>query len=886
MTKTKKRNIAMVILLAMLICVAMLGVGVVHFSTTSNAYAAEFNRVEMHSEQRVANSARSVEIFAEVMPSLRTEVTNVGGESEFIYDDNFAGIFIDENGILNIATVASGFSTMSFSANQFGEQVIQRHFTYSYNHLLSIKDIVFPMMYTHGIFTISIDEINNRVSIYMTDNIYRSIVVEKLQRNGVYSTTSLNFVINPYAENFLDSRAIQGGDSIFRQDDDGGWWRGTIGAQAICNTTGQVGVLTNEHVIAQLRQDVAHHTAGANRIGLVTRGEIGTNIDASFIIFENQNNWIHSPHARNFHRDDNNRREDFTNIRLGTESQIVSGASIKRFGGTTGITTGTIDSRNTSMSFSWEGSSRTMSNSFRYTNDGEGGDSGGPVYVQSGNGLYLIGLHFGSGNGGFLWLQRFGYASRITNVMTALDVTPITNCLFQPTINGNGVQVNNIGWHLPSSVTSLTIPDILDNRNVTHVAAGALPHHQRITVNLPATVTNIGNNAFCVTATVRWAGRHVTRGNTFVQCLRPNNVVNIPVPNTIAGHTITQVAADAFTHRTQALNITLPITTAIVSNNAFPLNATVTWLGRYRFRGHEFLRCYRSYRETDIQIPATIAGRAITTIADGAFFARSHVTRITIPANVSVIGTSAFNDSSVANFAVAATNPHFSSNSGVLFNRSQNTLVRYPHGNTRNSFIIPNTVTRIERGAFVNARNLTSLTVSRTASAGITNLSANVFDNINSSLRIYVPACSLVAYRNAIFWSAPAIQNRIHALAPPSEIWIDCFFVCCCVGYSRHISLAPTQTAMASAAFGATGYFSIQISRMAGGSSSGGGNFSFKIDNTRGVILVYMLDGPPSSPTTQTHFMQAWSSKQFIFANYTPYNLLININISWCWWSN
>gem|GEM_PF-1426736 len=427
-TKIKKK----IVLLAMLACIAMISAGLLYLSNTNYAYAHQVSeRIEVFSEQRLENSARSVEIAGDVMREFRVEVADRGDEIQTVYDDSFAGIFIDSNGILNIAITQGARSSI---VNQFDGQVVLRQFTYSYNHLLQIKDIVFPFMYTHGVFTIAIDEVNNRVSIYITDYIYKNYIIEALQNNNLYTETSLEFIVDPNSGITLHSRAIYGGDRVARYGI-GQWSGGTIGTQAICNITGRVGILTNEHVISHTRGDRGYHATNTTTnqfpIGHASRGYFGGYIDAAFVPFENQSAWTPSPHARGFRNPNNiNDLEKFTDVRLATEGQIFSGAAIKKIGGYTGISYGYIQSRNASFQFPklWQGQRRTVRNTFSFCNYGQHGDSGGPVYIRGANGrLYLAGLYIGEQTTGLFVRRTRGYACRMSHIMNDLQVTPITN---------------------------------------------------------------------------------------------------------------------------------------------------------------------------------------------------------------------------------------------------------------------------------------------------------------------------------------------------------------------------------------------------------------------------------------------------------------------------
>ncbi len=81
----------------------------------------------------------------------------------------------------------------------------------------------------------------------------------------------------------------------------------------------------------------------------------------------------------------------------------------------------------------------------------------------------------------------------------------------------------------------------------------------------------------------------------------------------------------------------------------------------------------------DVTIPATINGLPVTSIGDSAFYNKSAVTSVTIGNGVTSIGFFAFGRcTSLAAIAVDTNNPAYSSVAGVLFDKSQTTLIQYP----------------------------------------------------------------------------------------------------------------------------------------------------------------------------------------------------------------
>jgi hypothetical protein len=134
-----------------------------------------------------------------------------------------------------------------------------------------------------------------------------------------------------------------------------------------------------------------------------------------------------------------------------------------------------------------------------------------------------------------------------------------------------------------------------------------------------------------------------------------------------------------------------------------------------------------------VTIPTNINGLTVTSIGDDAFletpltsvtipssvtsigeeaFTLTSLTSVTIPNSVTNIGAYEFYDCfSLTSITVDASNPAYSSMSGVLFDKSQATLIEYPVGLISQSYTISNSVTKIEEFAFADCYSLTNVTI-------------------------------------------------------------------------------------------------------------------------------------------------------------------------------
>jgi hypothetical protein len=119
-----------------------------------------------------------------------------------------------------------------------------------------------------------------------------------------------------------------------------------------------------------------------------------------------------------------------------------------------------------------------------------------------------------------------------------------------------------------------------------------------------------------------------------------------------------------------------------------------------------------------------------------AFFDCDSLTDITISSNVSSIEFQALAGCDhLSAFMVDTHNPAYASMNGVLFNKSQTTLVQYPPGRSGGSYLIPNSVTTIGLGAFMQCRSLTNVTIP----SSVTVLAQSAFYRCYGLISIEIP---------------------------------------------------------------------------------------------------------------------------------------------------
>ncbi len=253
---------------------------------------------------------------------------------------------------------------------------------------------------------------------------------------------------------------------------------------------------------------------------------------------------------------------------------------------------------------------------------------------------------------------------------------------------------------------------------------------------------------------------------------------DVTIPSTLSGYPVTSIGYSAFEDCNNLSSITIPDSVTTIDNTAFRDCSSLL----------------------SISIP-----NSVTSIGGSVFRGCSSLSSITIPDSVTDIGNDAFSGcSSLSSIYVDENNEYYSSDSyGVLFNKDKTKLVRYPIGNSRTSYSIPDSVTVIGYVAFEDCTNLSSITIPDS----VTDIDWLAFYGCTSLSNISIPD-SVTSIGGTVFGGCTGLSS---ITIPDSMTYIGEFMFEGCTGLSS-ISIPDSVTNISRNAFsGCTSLSSITI---------------------------------------------------------------------------
>ncbi len=231
-------------------------------------------------------------------------------------------------------------------------------------------------------------------------------------------------------------------------------------------------------------------------------------------------------------------------------------------------------------------------------------------------------------------------------------------------------------------------------------------------------------------AITSFAETEIHTSKNWKYCILNDNTVEIKkytasstdlvIPSEIDGMSVSRIGDLAF-NGSAFVSVTIPQSVELIGERAFSYCAFLeefivdanneNYISQngilFNKEKSELLYYPAAKTETSYSVPANVKK-----ICDCAFTECASITSITIGKNVSSIGDFVFNGcTSLKGIKVSKDNACYCSVDGVLFDKNQTVLIKYPSKNTTAHYCIPNCVKRIEKYAFQNCPYLKEIDI-------------------------------------------------------------------------------------------------------------------------------------------------------------------------------
>jgi len=143
------------------------------------------------------------------------------------------------------------------------------------------------------------------------------------------------------------------------------------------------------------------------------------------------------------------------------------------------------------------------------------------------------------------------------------------------------------------------------------------------------------------------------------------------------------------------------------------------------------------FYKNDNRLPITkvTVPEGIKTIGDYTFY-NDQLTEVIVPASLTEIEDYAFwFNEGLEKITVSDTNPNYTDEDGILYNKSKTSLLRYPQGRSSTTFSIPANVTVVGTYAFSGSKSLTEISIPN----GVVSIESDAFSNCSGLLGVDLP---------------------------------------------------------------------------------------------------------------------------------------------------
>jgi len=271
------------------------------------------------------------------------------------------------------------------------------------------------------------------------------------------------------------------------------------------------------------------------------------------------------------------------------------------------------------------------------------------------------------------------------------------------------------------------------------------------------------------------------------------------IPATINGLPVTSIGDEAFNGGYLMTSVTIPNSVTNIGQAAFNYCSSLTVIAvdtnNLVYSSVNGVLCDKN-QTTLVEFPGGRGGSytipdSITNIGDYAF-KEVALTNVTIPDSITSIGYLAFEGySSLTVIKVSSNNLFYSSVNGVLFDKSQTTLIQYP-GGLGGSYTVPNSVTSIEDWSFAGCFTLTNVTIGN----GVTSIGSHAFDSCYGLTSVAIGN----SVTNIGDWAFAGCNSLTNATIPDSVTSIEDWAFAGCYTLTN-VTIGNGVTSMGSHAF-------------------------------------------------------------------------------------
>ena len=360
----------------------------------------------------------------------------------------------------------------------------------------------------------------------------------------------------------------------------------------------------------------------------------------------------------------------------------------------------------------------------------------------------------------------------------------------------NTIKITGYTGKVSFDVLNIDIPETIDNKIVTSIGDSAFEWCWSLTsVAIPSGVTHIEDSTFgCYqlqSINVHPSNPNYSSKNGVLFNKDKTILIQYPRGKTDAAYEIpsgvTGIENSAFAGCSNLTAVTIPSGVTSIGDSAFKwcdsLTAVTIPFGVTSIGDSAFAECYSL---SSVTIPTGLTSiensafkwcnnltvmtipSSVTSIGDSAFAECNNLTTVTIPSGVKSIGNSAFKGCNLTSITIPCSitsirnqafgchglqsidihpsNPNYSSENGVLFNKNKTTLIQYPSGKTGTTYEIPSSVTSIGDSAFYECDSLTAVTIP----SSVSSIGDSAFNGC-SSLTTVTISSGVISIENSAF---------------------------------------------------------------------------------------------------------------------------------------